>query len=316
MISIASTALTATTIFWDVDTNPRSRKRNPEWIGMVPDLGRGSAFFIVFLMSSVQVAAKALATALLAVTNPAWLWYYILGDHGLYQAYQIARRNLIVYTPMPKTASYLASPMVHIMGKIITDYTGCLNFRLPLMLTGAYFSFSSVASQASVFGAVHIYIEHARAPGEGVEKIEGGTLWAGAGALVGTWLVLTLYFVFRVSVPKYRYTLWSWTSGSQMLQRNFLTLENDEAKFKIFTSNVLKWETDIGEEVKAWTAENWARLKEEHPPWFKTEQVPDRFIPVEELEQLGHNRKRRGSAAGSVRESFRAVEGEEGGRDD
>ena len=31
MISTASTALTATTMFWDVDTDPRARKRNPDW---------------------------------------------------------------------------------------------------------------------------------------------------------------------------------------------------------------------------------------------------------------------------------------------
>jgi hypothetical protein len=59
--------------------------------------------------------------------------------------------------------------------------------------------------------------------------------------------------------------------------------------------------------VKAWTAENWARWKEEKPAWFKPERVPDRFIPAGELQQLGHNRKRRGSAAGSIRESFREV---------
>ena len=60
--------------------------------------------------------------------------------------------------------------------------------------------------------------------------------------------------------------------------------------------------------MKAWTVENWARWKEEKPAWFKVEQVPDRFVPVAELEQLGYNRQRRGSAAGSVRESFRAQE--------
>jgi hypothetical protein len=332
LISIASTALTATTIFWDIDTNPGVRKRNPDWcvlrapvlyprtnspflvrrIGMIPDLGRGSAFFVVFLMSSAQVAAKALATALLAVTNPVWLWYYILGDHGLYQAYQIVRRNLVVYTPMPKTASYLTSPMVHIMGKIITDYTGCIHFRLPLMLTGAYFSFSSVASQASVFVAVHLYLEHAQVPGEGVEKIEGGVLWAGAGTLVGTWLVLTLYFVFRVAVPKYRHTLWSWTSGRQCVQDYFIKGKSEEDRFAIFTNNLLLWESDIGDEVKAWTAENWARWTEEKQVWFKPAMVPDQFIPVGALQQLGYNRKRRGSAVESMRESFReASVGEE-----
>ena len=31
LISTASTALTATTMFWDIDTDPGARKRNPDW---------------------------------------------------------------------------------------------------------------------------------------------------------------------------------------------------------------------------------------------------------------------------------------------
>jgi hypothetical protein len=111
--------------------------------------------------------------------------------------------------------------------------------------------------------------------------------------------------VSRIAVPKYRHTLWSWTTGRQCVHDYFYKGKDEEAKFEIFGCNLLLWESDIGEEVKAWTAENWARWKEESPPWFKPERVPDQFIPAGELQQLGHNRKRRGSAAGSVRESFR-----------
>ena len=94
--------------------------------------------------------------------------------------------------------------------------------------------------------------------------------------------------------------------------------KDDEAKFSIFGCNLLLWESDIGEEVKAWTAENWARWKEEKPAWFKVEIVPDRFVPAGELEQLGYNRKRRGSAVESVRESVRESmrEDDEGGEED
>ena len=53
---------------------PGKRKRNPDWIGLVPDLGRGTAFATVFAMCAFQIFAKAAGTALLAVTNPAWLW--------------------------------------------------------------------------------------------------------------------------------------------------------------------------------------------------------------------------------------------------
>ena len=111
--------------------------------------------------------------------------------------------------------------------------------------------------------------------------------------------------MFRIAVPKYRHTLWSWTTGRKLVQDHFLRPRDEEDKFQIFTSNLLLWESDIGEEVKAWTAENWARWSEEKPAWFKPEVVPDQFIPAAELQQLGHNRKRRGSAAGSVREIFR-----------
>ncbi|GMI40477.1 hypothetical protein TeGR_g12310, partial [Tetraparma gracilis] len=86
LISTASAALTATTLFWDIDTDPGKRKANPAWVGIVPDLGRGTAFATVFAMCAFHIFAKAAGTALLAVTNPAWLWYYVLGDHGLHFA--------------------------------------------------------------------------------------------------------------------------------------------------------------------------------------------------------------------------------------
>jgi hypothetical protein len=95
------------------------------------------------------------------------------------------------------------------------------------------------------------------------------------------------------------------------VQDDFLKGESDEKRLMIYKNNLLLWESDIGDEVKAWTAENWARWSEEKPSWFKPETVPDRFIPAAGLEQLGHNRKRRGSAAESLRESFREREEED-----
>jgi hypothetical protein len=209
---------------------------------------------------------------------------------------------------MPAVASYAISAIVRVILKVMGDFTGTLVCRLPLVGGGAYFAWSLASSQASVFAGVYLYLEHA--PGDGAAKVEAGTLWAGAASLAAGWLITWIFFVFRIAVPKYRHTMWSWTSGRQCVHAYFLEGKDDEAKFLLFTNNVLLWESDIGEEVKAWVAENWARWKEEKPAWFKPEQVPDRFIPVGELEQLGYNRQRRGSAAGSVRESFRVVEEE------
>jgi hypothetical protein len=230
--------------------------------------------------------------------------YYVLGDYGLYFAYLVARRDLVFFAAMPTAASYAVAPLFRVMCKVITDFTGSLNFRLPLVIGGSYYTFSLASSQASVFAAVYAYSQYATPPG-GVEKIDARTLWAGAGLLSGAWFCAFLFFAFRIAVPKYKHTLWSRTSGRQCVQDYFIKGKSEEDRFGIFTCNLLLWESDIGKEVKAWVAERWGVWKEETPAWFKVEMVPDRFIPVGELEQLGHNRKRRGSAAESIRESVR-----------
>jgi len=271
-------------------------------IGIVPDLNRGSAFAIIFMMGAFQVIAKAAAVALLAVTSRSWLLQYVVADHVLHFVYRVARNDMVMYIPCPPAVSYVASPLVRVIIKTISDFTGGFTFRLPLVLGGSYWLFNLAMSQASVFACVHLYLEYA--PGDGADKIAAGTLWAGAGGLTAGWLITLIFFVFRIAVPKYRHTLWSSTTGRQCAQDYFLKGKDDEAKFGIFGCNLLLWESDIGEDAKAWLAEGWARWKEEKPPWFKPEVVPDRFIPVGALQQLGHNRKRRGSAAGSVRDSF------------
>ncbi|GMI58802.1 hypothetical protein TeGR_g3683 [Tetraparma gracilis] len=305
LISSASTALTATTIFWDMDTDPGARKRNPDWIGIVPDLNRGASFVALFVMSALQVLAKAASVALLAVTNGPWLLQYVIADHAVHLIYRIARNDVIAYVPMPPAASYVVSPLLRVIIKTISDFTGGLTFRLPLMLGGSYWLFNLAMSQVSVFVCVHLYLEYAGDPASGGNKIAAGTLWAGAAGLAAGWLLTFAYFVFRIAVPKFRHTIWSGTTGRQCAQDYFLKGWDEESKFEIFGCILLLWESDIGEEVKAWTAENWARWSEEMPAWFKPEHVPDRFIPVGALQQLGLNRKRRGSAAESIRESFR-----------
>jgi hypothetical protein len=227
-----------------------------------------------------------------------------VGDHGLYLAYLAARRDLVLFIPVPSAASYPCSIIYRVVNKVITDFTGSPHFRMPLIFGGSYYTFSLASSQASVFAAIYAYTRYATPP-EGGKLITASTLWVSASVLAGAWLCAFLFFAFRIAVPKYRHTLWSRTSGRQCTQGYFLKGKSEEDKFGIFSMNLLLWESDIGEEVKAWTAENWARWKEENPVWFKVEQVPDRFVPVRELEQLGYSRKRRGSAVGSVRESLR-----------
>jgi hypothetical protein len=128
-------------MFWDLDTDPGVRKRNPDVAGVVPDIDRGTAFFVIFVMCACQIIAKAVATALLAVTNSAWLLGYIAADHGLHLCYRVARRDLVFFVPMPTVASYITAPLLRVVVKAINDFTGTPLLRLPLVLGGSYWMF-------------------------------------------------------------------------------------------------------------------------------------------------------------------------------
>jgi hypothetical protein len=235
--------------------------------------------------------------------------YYVLGDHGLHIVYRIARRDWVYFVPMPVAASYAVAPLFRVMMKILVDFTACPLMRLPNVIGGTYYAYCLASSQVSVFVAVYLYNKYAVLP-ENVGKVEGGTLWLGTAGLATVWLITVSFFVFGVAVPRLRYTLWSWTTGRQVVQDYFLKGKEDENKFHIFTNNLLLWENELGDEVREWVKEGWAGWKEEGEPWFKVELVPDAFVPAEELVLMGVNRKRRGSAAGSIRESFREEPGE------
>ena len=74
----------------------------------------------------------------------------------------------------------------------------------------------------------------------------------------------------------------------------------------MFGCNALLWENDIGQDVRYWTFTNWATWQANKPATT----IPDSYIPDAGLQALGHNRRRRGSAVASVRESLRQEDNE------
>ncbi|GMI33043.1 hypothetical protein TeGR_g5390, partial [Tetraparma gracilis] len=94
-ISAASTGLAGCSIFYDTDTDPGQRARNPKWYGLVPDQGRGKAYAVILAMCSLQALTKGSALALLAVTNRYWLRGYVAIDLGIYVGYKLVRREYL-----------------------------------------------------------------------------------------------------------------------------------------------------------------------------------------------------------------------------
>jgi hypothetical protein len=317
LISAAATGLTATTMFYDVDVDPGMRKRNPIWCGVIPDQGRGVAFATVFTFCTLHVLAKGVATALLFIVNPFYLTIFFAVDYVLYFGYFISRKDVVYYVPMPPVTSVVVSSIVRVLLKIIGDFSGAPALRLPLLLGGSYYIFNLITAQVSVFVAVYLYntsavditVENDDGTEEVVEKVNPDTLAKLATALVVAWIFAMSFFLFRVVTPSHRHTFWSKVSGRQCVKGDFSEGTTDECRLEIFSCNRMLWESDIGPQVKEFTHQNWARWERENPSWFTSNlkaTVPDEYIPRESLAALGGaRRERRGSAAGSVRESFR-----------
>jgi hypothetical protein len=122
-LSCLSTAFTATTLTYELDTNVVRRRRNPKFYGYIPDetAGRLRAFIFLFLYHSTHTMGKTYSMALLWQTNWLWLVVYLLVDHCVLILYKLARGDLIYWIPgLGVPLSVLSRFIV----KVVTDFTG------------------------------------------------------------------------------------------------------------------------------------------------------------------------------------------------
>jgi len=83
----------------------------------------------------------------------------------------------------------------------------------------------------------------------------------------------------------------------------FLTSKEDFQKWDAVFENRLSYTKSIRKEVRTWVADNFVRWKNEKPPFFKIEMIPDDLLPRAIFEAEGGVARRSRSSAVSVRES-------------
>ncbi|GMI24347.1 hypothetical protein TeGR_g5808 [Tetraparma gracilis] len=157
LISAGSTGMTSTVITFDLDIDPTKRKNNPKWMGLIPNVNRGLAFGNLFVISTTHILAKGIITALLAITNSAWLMLFMACDYGLYIAYKVVRSDLSYFIAMPATVAVPFSIVMRVLEKSVVDFTGCFSYRLPVFVGGAWFAFDLAKAQVSVLVVAHLY---------------------------------------------------------------------------------------------------------------------------------------------------------------
>jgi hypothetical protein len=201
--------------------------------------------------------------------------------------------------PLKGTAYVIFTILERAVVKVIVDFSGCLQFRGPGEMGGAYFSFSLLGAMVASFVVTHVYFSS-------LEDHEAAVMgesdaWKLVGGLGGGWLASFVLFFYLIE-PGYVSSFFSLKTGYQYVHEKFRLGEDDERKASIFSFQPKMWLT-IRDDVKTWTLENWERWGEEKPRWFTDawkRKVDDDMIPPASLRRMngGGELSRRRSSFG------------------
>jgi hypothetical protein len=315
-LSCLSTAFTATTLAYDVDTSAARRKKNPAFYGYMPDTAAGCvwAFALLFLYHSTQSLGKTLAMAMLAQVSFLWLVAYLVADHCVFMLYKLVRGDVIYWVPGFKLP---LSVLARFVAKVVADFTGLVHCRHPLELGGIYFFVNSLTSVGSWFVAAALYSRHfsggatsrvaasesvsevlsainfgtnassdaSAATAMHVNKIGDLPLYVTVVALFAGWLLAIVGLVLTIK-REYLRTFVSLQTGCADAQAHFLDNEGNDAKrTEIFYHNELQWRA-IRDCVRAWVRGVFTVWRALMPSWLTRDlqaRIPDDFIPVELL---------------------------------
>jgi hypothetical protein len=132
LMSAASTGYTSATTAYDFDTSIARRRASPYLYGMVPNEGRGFVFFLMFVLSTLQMVSKVFSIALLSLTNSTWLVIWLVSDLALFFLYKMATGDFIHCTPgLSGGVKYSAAVLERLGSKVVVDFTGSMLHRNP-----------------------------------------------------------------------------------------------------------------------------------------------------------------------------------------
>ena len=254
---------------------------------------RAVVFACMMLNSALLLLVRSFSAALLMLVSRRYLAYYLVCDQVVYIAQKMARGDFYYFVPVENDlAAMLVSLAIRVLMKVVTDFTGLIQFRHPGELGGLYWSLNVLSAFAMSAASVVIYYEK----GAG-DIMEQANAWTLAGVLVGAWILVFSLFL-ALSKKKYRITFWSTKTGCQHVMDHFLKEADDEARSEILLNNSRMWKS-IRDQVMHWTMDNWWRWQEEKPAWLTDvwmSHVPLNMIPREDKMRISSIKLRRKSA--------------------
>lgn len=175
-------------------------------------------FMTMVVNSTLLLLARSASTALLAATSWRYVATYYVSDHLIYLTQKVARGDWWHWVPIEGAAGYLMTPVNRILLKLITDFTGVVQFRAAgelggkrpqgkregqtqhansLRRAGCYWSLSMVSALLMPLAAVSIYFQKTVDDAAFSE----GFAWAVAAGSSCAWILFFAIFL-RLMKPK------------------------------------------------------------------------------------------------------------------
>ncbi|GMH90152.1 hypothetical protein TL16_g11681 [Triparma laevis f. inornata] len=295
--SVATAAFTSTIISYDMDMDAMSRRAFPKFFGYIPSETKAKIFttIFIFFISGGQLILKAFACSLCAISSKSFLIGFLAAEMLLFIIYKSARKDLRYWLPIYGAPSYILSFSLRVIVKFIVDFTGCLQFRHPSEMGGAYFAFNYFLTPLSALYMATRYLEYVEVE-ENMEKLTMVLSEESVYTFIGAvWSVQLLAVgLFFSSIPReYVKTFYSLKSGWQFSIDTFVDnvddhdeeagedeYNRDEFRIMVFADNKYRW-TSIEAEVRSWTNTMIPIWNETQPEWWNDQKkslIPDWIV--------------------------------------
>ncbi len=290
-ISLWATGFTAAMLSYDFDTDPGGRRTNPAFYGFIKDDSRARTvmFILLIVISTCVLATRSLSLGLLVMVDANLVGMYIGGDLIIYLAQKILRNDFFYWVPVEGALNFIASFLMRVIIKVISDNTSVVQLRHPHEVGGIYWSVSMVAAFVATFGSVHVFGLQRKdlmkdLMDDDDNDLSIDDLWSATLGLAGVWM-FSFILLLAMMEPKYRRTFVSTQTGLHLTQSYFKDGRKDEVRAIIFEKNTKHWKKDIGRDVKKWVQENWETWTENKPEWLTDAvkaKIPLEYIPIAE----------------------------------
>jgi hypothetical protein len=277
-VSAVTSGFTATQISYDFDTDPYNRSIKPCFYGYVPDVAakRTSLFITMIGLSATVLLMKTTAVVLFFTVEPYFLALYLGIDMFIFLLVKIYRDDFIYWLPIEGFKKYPIALLMRVLIKVVTDFTGVVQFRHPNEVGGLYWTFSYVLNMTSLLYSIYLYNNSS-------ETVDAGILWTLGISLVSSSVILFSIFLLTIQ-KKYVATFFSVQTGPQSTVEQFMTAPTDAIRAGgIFRLSYHHW-AKIENGVALWVRSNWDDWNENRPAWFTDEMralIPADMVPTD-----------------------------------